>query len=946
MTASRQLSFAAGEITPELYSRVDTTRYASGLKTCRNFLVKKYGGVETRPGTTFAAEVNDSNATVRLLPFIFNSDQTYCLEFGDQYMRVFKNGAQVTETELSIGAITNANPCVLTISGHGYSNGDEVYISDVEGMTELNNRNFKVANVTGTTFSLQTMDGVDLDSTNYGTYTVSTGTTAKVYQITTPYATADLTSLKVFQSGDTVTITSKSYLQRQLTRTADNNWTLSAYAFTPDISRPNGGSASAGGAGSNTYQYRVTAIDANTGEESLVGREATQTISGATQADPCVITITSHTFNNGDEIYIDSVVGMTELNGNTYIVANKSTNTFELNDADGNNIDSTGFTAYSSAGTAARTFIYLASAAAPSSSAPHTVSWTAVSGALEYNIYRAVNEVYGLVGIAGSNSFDDIGTTPDTADTPPIERDPFSTSSDYPNVGTYFQQRLVFANTDNNVEKVEMSQVGRYNNFTKRSPTQDDDSISFTVAGRQVNEIRALLPLLKLLIMTSGGEWVAEGDSSGAITPYAINLKPYSYYGISDLDPIVSGNNALFVQYGANIVRDLAFDLNVDGYKGSDLTVFSAHLLEGYTIVDWAYQQKPDSIVWMVRSDGVLLGMTYVPEHNVIGWHRHDVDGTVENVLSIPEGTDFATYLVVKRTVDSRTVRYIERMNDRRVSDIVDFVGMDCSLSYDGRNTTTSHTMTLSGGTDWDYEESLTLTSSTFYFTSDDVGRQIHLTGSDGDVIRFTIVTGPSPGFTTTAVSGVPHKTVPASLRSTATSTWSKAISEVTGAWHLEGKNVSVFGDGFVVANPNNSAYTTVTVTDGTITLSENYAVIHVGLPITCDLETLDIDQINSETLADKGKLINEVTVFVKDSRGYFAGQSLPTTDNSLDGLIESKVRDNEDYDSPIALQTGKIETKIESSWNDNGRVVLRQTDPIPLTVLAIVPTGYIPITQ
>jgi hypothetical protein len=465
------------------------------------------------------------------------------------------------------------------------------------------------------------------------------------------------------------------------------------------------------------------------------------------------------------------------------------------------------------------------------------------------------------------------------------------------------------------------------------------------MSGRQVNEIRHLLDLGGLIVLTSGGEWAVQGNASGIITPTDINMKQYSYNGVSDIIPIIIGSNAIYVQDGDSIVRDLGYDYQVDGYRGTDLTIFSSHLTDGYTIVDWAYQKLPHSIVWAVRNDGTLLGLTYVRDQEMIAWHRHDFDGTVENVVSVREGDEYAVYLTIKRTINSKTVRYIERMTQRRIApqvdDIVDFKGADSCLSYDGRNTNTSHTMTLSGGTNWTYDETLTLTSSTAYFTSSEVGNAIHLTGSDGTIIRFIIEAYTS----TTVVTGKASKTVPSVMQSTAMSTWTRSVDQVTGLWHLEGKQVSVLGDGFVVANPNNDSYDTATVASGSITLDKPYGVLHIGLPITCDAETLDIDTWQGETLVDKKKRINKVTMLVESSRGVWAGSKSPTSDSSLTGLSELKIRNAEDYDSPVALQTGPIDLTIGPEWSDGGRVFIRQTDPLPLTVLSISPSGLMPFS-
>lgn len=941
MSSLIQRSFAGGEIAPALYARADIVKYTTGLRTCRNFFIMKHGGASNRPGTGFVGEVKDSTKTIKLVPFVFNADQTYVLEFGNLYMRVHRNGAQVTLSSQNITAVTNANPAVVTYAGADtYGNGDEVYISGVVGAMAnyINGRNFKVAglNAGANTFQLNYLDGTAVNSTGWGAYS-SGGTIAEVYEITTPYVEADLPELNYDQSADVITLTHPNYAPRELSRTGHTSWTLSTITFEPSTARPTGCTGTAGAAGSNTYRYKITAINAESFEESLSGlNTTTRNITNITQANPAVVTSNGHGFANGDIVYIASVAGMTQVNGLEFEVANQTANTFELR-----GIDSTGYTAYSSGGTANRVSIVIASAAAPTSSAPNALSWSLVSGAVEYNVYKELNGVYGFIGVAGSSSFNDTGIEADTTDTPPAIRNPFNATSNYPSTSTYYQQRHLFGNTDNDPEKVWASRSANFKNMTVSSPLQDDDAVTFNLAGRQVNEVRHMIDLTELIVLTSGAEWIIKGDEAGILKPGEINPKAVSYNGSSTLPPLIVNNSALYVQARGSIIRDLLNDA-IEGYKGDDLTIFSAHLFEGYTLSNWAYQQNPHSIVWVTRSDGKLIGLTYVRSHQLLAWHRHDFDGTVENVCVVPEGTEDSLYLCIKRTVNSKTVRYIERMKTRRVDEnaIEDSVFADCSLSYDGWHTG-STTMTLSGGTDWTYTEELTLTASAGFFVSGDVGNAIFLVGSDGTEIRFTI----SSFTNTTVVKGRAHMTVPAGMRSVAISTWAKAVDEVTGMWHLEGKDVSVFGDGFVVASPNNEAYTVRTVTNGVVTLDKPYAVIHAGLPYISDIETLDIDAPQGETVSDKKKIINRVTLHVEKSRGIWVGPKPPTDDDDdpLEGLREAKVRSNEGYDEPVNLTTDKVEVNIRSEWNSNGRIFVRQVDPVPLSILAAVPAGLVP---
>lgn len=950
MSTLIQRSFAGGELTPSLYARVDTAKYATGLRTLRNNMVMRHGGSQNRPGCKFVCEVSDSSAETELIEFEFNDDQTYILEFGNQYMRVIKDGVQLRESAQNITAITQANPAVVTIAGHGYSNGDEVYISNIVGMTELNGRWFKVNNVATNTFELQDMSGSNFDSSALTAY-ASGGTAEKVYEIETPYLTADLPTIQYVQSADVITLTHNNYAPRELSRLGDTNWTLTEISFVPEIAAPENITTAGGGSGSVVSRWVVTAINLETGEESLVGTGSVVSITNITQANPVVVTSNGHGYENGDVVTITGVVGMTELNENRYIVSGQTTNTFELKDLAGNDIDSTGFSAYSSGGTATEYGKTNPSHATLSSTAAITLSWDEVPDADEYNIYKessgsvtTSSGVYGFLGIAKTNTFRDIGADPDEADNPPVENNPFDGSGNYPASVSFIQQRRAFANTTSKPERVWLSRTGNFDNFTTRSPIQDDDSTNFVLAGRKVNSVRHMIDLGELVIFTQGGEWALQGDGSGTLTATDLNPRQYGYNGSSErVPPLVVGGNALYLQARGSVVRDLSFDESSQNYRGQDLTIFSAHLFDGFTIIDWAYQQVPHSVVWAVRSDGVLLGLTYVREHQMWAWHRHDFDGgTVERIASVADGDEDSIYLVIKRTIDGGVKRYIEKMTTRQITEatVKEGIFMDSASTYDGRNTgSTTMTLTTSGG--WTYTDTLTLTASVSYFSASDVGQQIHLIASDGSVIRFTIDAYSSG----TVVTGRPNRTVPSSLQSTATTSWSYARNSIDGLWHLEGKEVSIFADGYVVASPYNASYEAVTVTDGVASLDKHYALVHVGLPYISDIETLDIDTPQGETLADKTKIVSEVTMFLEESRGIWAGPKPPTDDNTdpLENLNELKIRNDEGYDAPVALKTGVVDVTINPEWNSNGRVFIRQVDPIPLAILAVAPKGLFP---
>jgi hypothetical protein len=225
-----QSAFSTGELSPLLYGQVEFDNYKSALQVCQNWLPLIQGPITRRPATYFCDEVKDSSKEVRLVRFKYSTQQAYMLEFGHQYIRFKRENAPITLTAQDITAVTNASPCVLTYSGADtYANGDDVDITGVVGMTELNGRRFRVTNLNAgaNTFQLLDLGGSPINSTNYGAY-VSGGTVAEVYEIVSPYDEDQLFQLKFVQSADVLYITHPEHTPRKLSRTSDTAWTLTS----------------------------------------------------------------------------------------------------------------------------------------------------------------------------------------------------------------------------------------------------------------------------------------------------------------------------------------------------------------------------------------------------------------------------------------------------------------------------------------------------------------------------------------------------------------------------------------------------------------------------------------------------------------------------------------------------------------------------------------------
>jgi len=224
-------NFTGGELSPRLDGRNDLAKYTSGCKTLENLVVYPHGNAARRPGTTFVSEVADSDNKTRLIPFEFSTTQTYMLEFSNLKIRFYKNNGVILEGNKTITGVTKASPGVITSNSHGYSNGDEVYISGIVGMTELNGKTFLVANSTTNTFSLTDKDGVAINTTNFTTYS-SGGIANRVYEIATPYTTAQLFDIKFAQSADIMYITHPAHEVEKLSRTGHTSWSLTDVVFT------------------------------------------------------------------------------------------------------------------------------------------------------------------------------------------------------------------------------------------------------------------------------------------------------------------------------------------------------------------------------------------------------------------------------------------------------------------------------------------------------------------------------------------------------------------------------------------------------------------------------------------------------------------------------------------------------------------------------------------
>jgi hypothetical protein len=743
---------------------------------------------------------------------------------------------------------------------------------------------------------------------------------SSAYEIPSPYQEADLFSIHYVQSGDVLTLVHPNYAPRELRRLGATTWTLTTITFVAPVAAP----------GAPT----VTA-----------SRGDALNITGITQANPGVVTtVGNHGFAIGDSVYINGGT-MTQLIG-FYLVNTAATNTFSVKAYDtGVPVDTTAYTAWASGGfvqfgdksldfdnyyvvTAIAQNAVDESAASPSGNvinnlnaigAKNTISWSAVAGALRYNVYKRQSGLYGYIGQTAATSFDDDNIAPDMGITPPIVETPFSSANNYPRSVSYFEQRRVFAGTNNAPQTIWMTRSGTESDLSYSLPVKDSDRISIRVAARELNTINHIVPLTQLLLMTSSAEWRVSPINSDALTPTTISVRPQSYIGANDVQPEIVNNTVVYCAARGGHVRELGYSWQSSGFITGDLSIRAAHLFDDLTLVDMCYSKSPQPILWFVSSNGNLLSLTYMPEQQIGAWAQHDTLGLYESCTAVAEGNEDRVYVVVKRTINGNSVRYIERMASRQITTLEACFFVDAGLTYDGTNTTAT-TVTVSGGTTWGPSDVLTITSSTPIFAfpaTTDVNDAIVLTDSAGNKYRLRII---GTSSTTVATSRV-DVTLPVALRNTATTVWAFARDSVSGLGHLEGATVSILADGAVQPQE--------TVSSGTVTLDRAAVLIHVGLPYESDLQTLPAVMSIDGYGQGRYKNVNKAYLRVFKSSGIFVG---PTADR----LVEAKQRTTEPYGTPPSLKSDEIDVDLKPAWRAGGQVYIRQADPLPLTVVGL----------
>ena len=590
--------------------------------------------------------------------------------------------------------------------------------------------------------------------------------------------------------------------------------------------------------------------------------------------------------------------------------------------------------------------------------------------ALYYNYYRGQNGIFGLVSqLTLGVAFTDLGNAPDYTQQPPAGTDPFlvNGSDSYPSVVGYIDQRRAFADSLLVPNSIQTSDTGNLYRFDQPIPGKDSDATTIVLASDILEQIRSFLALKCNLVFSGQGEWVFPDQ---VYTRSSGGPRKLSAWGSSWLDPVAIGNGCLFNTVQGNQVRDFfpLYGIYTSIWDGDDLTATARHFFEHSTITAWAFQSVPYPVLWMARSDGILISVTYEratqsKPASTVAWAQHYTGvgpDVIESIAVVPEPPEAAVYMIVNRTIGGATHRYIERMASPIPSSSIYMPGtadlryaqdLDCATLFDYHQPASGGIVTI------DPTAHHNSTSPANF----GIGAQVN--------INIPLVSGGSVGFLNTDpgtanlvldpenvlnLGSFQVKILGYTNANTAIGELQATLTQAqVNAWALGGgggynyfgiarttfsvpqlagyavdsgqasgsRGVTVLADGNAVVPPSFSGA-------GTVTLTVPSLVTNIGISYNADMQLLDAYHPNAE-IRNKYKNVKRVGFEVAGARSLWVGQDFTA-------LVEWNERDVADSYNVMGLDTGYFSEFAEGDWNTSGSACLRHFDPLPCIVVSV----------
>ena len=849
-------NFTAGELSPRLEGRTDVSKYFNGCKKLQNFIIHPHGGASRRPGTKYVNTVKASANFTRLIPFEFNVEQAYVLEFGNQYFRIHKDGGTVVD---------------------GSSNAIEV---------------------------------------------------------STVYLTAQVADIKFTQSADVMYLTHPLHPVQKITRTSHTAWTISEVAFLRGpMQDPNTTDTTLTSNGRTGSGKTITA-SASTFVSTDVGRllklhDGFAKVTGFTSATVVTATVQENAEGRSELMpaYVASTIAFYE--------GDPSSTGLEHNDRI---TDTTG-----SFITQGFKVGQKATITGAGTSGNNITSGLIVQVSADTILFSPsvdlVNEAAGqAITLNGDLTADDN-----------FSLGAFSTTTGHPAAVTFYEQRLVFGNTNAQPQTLFFSVGGSFEDFA--DGIDADDALTYTIGSNQVNVIRYLASGRVLIVGTSGGEFaVSASGSSVPLSPTNAQIKRQANYGSANIQPIQVGNVTMFVQRASRKIRELVYNFDTDSYQAPDLTVLAEHITDT-GITDVAFQQEPDNIVWCVLTNGNLVGMTYRREEEVVGWHEHIVGGrfgectvTVSDYANIAVGTtltftksDGSTVTFTSEAAGSSSpasaTGFRPNTNNNTTADNI-FTAINAHADFTVANPSAAIVVITE-----------TIHSSTGFLSclSSDTTRLETANESQAVVESIAVVPGDLNEdslymIVKRTVNGATVRFIEyfsafdfgndiedAFFVDSGLTYSGSAATSISGLNHLEGQTVSILANG--ATHPDK------VVASGAISLDRSVTKAHIGLAYNSILQTMRVDAGGTEgTAQGKIKRIHDITLRLFNTAGISVGSSETEIDR-----IPFRSSANV-MGSALPMFTGDKEVEFRGGFDNDGFIVIKQNQPLPATILAIFP--------
>ena len=732
-----QRAFNGGEVSPSMYARIDDGKYQTGMALCKNFLIEPQGPIVTRPGLKYVNRTKHKGKKARLIPFNFSITQTMVLEFGEKYVRFHTQGQTVMgvdgqpyeietpylEADLfDIHYVQSAD--VMTLVHPNYPpkelrryGATDWRLVDIKfgsslpaptGLSASQTINKNVTNPTdykrtyavtalladGTEESVRS-SSVTIDCNPYGdgsyntikwnavtgaglyrvyrdqggiwAYVGQTDTTKIIDENITPdasitpphyddafFSSKGITSVTVNNGGS-------GYVYDRRGITADN-WRILSSPSKGEIA----GTRRVADSGSEKSPFSVRVYDEN-GE----GTGATVELVTSRRVWRAEIAGNSDAGPSYDDMVTTTVTGIKVTNvGQGYSLPR-----VEITWTDHTWVGS--WTDYFGRRATVALDVEQSSLRIDVSD---TTGWGAElvpavkDGRIESVVVRSGGQNY------TSPKLTVVSTVGSGASLSAV----VGRSPDYPGAVSYFEQRRWFGGTQNRPNNLWATRPGTEADMSYSLPTQSDDRIAVRVAAREANRILHIVPLAQLMLMTGAAEWRVSPLNSDAITPDSMSVRPQSYVGASNVQPLVIGSSMIYGAGRGGHLRELGYNYEAGGYISGDVCLRAPHLFDNLTIVDLAYSKAPTPMVWAVSSSGKMIAMTYVPEQQVGGFSTVETNGSIESVCVVAEGEEDICYVEVLRTIGGEPVRFVERMSERQYSELKECVYVDCAGTYRG----------------------------------------------------------------------------------------------------------------------------------------------------------------------------------------------------------------------------------------------------------------------